>query len=319
MARYRLVSGLPESLAPLPRSSAPLCTPCVEGGQCAAPHSSSFPPTTAPFQTLHLDVWAPSPILGLRHERYFLVVVDDYSHYTAVFPLRRKADVPTVLEPWLLAWGGAQGLCGLRLHADRGDDVDLLELDPNVHADPEHPWDIATMTVKEALVMWKGEAVKATMNEEIRSLIGMGTWELVKCPRGVNIMKNRWVLTTKYRIDDTVEHEKAKLVVKGFTQVYSADYDEMYSPVSSYVTLRIFLIIVTVLDLNLMQLDMKNAFLQIKLDRVLYMYQPDYFDDGTGRSDLLGAGLRQRPTRRQHQHRDTEGAEGAAGGRLRVA
>ncbi|CAI7759004.1 unnamed protein product [Closterium sp. NIES-54] len=120
MARYRLVSGLPESLAPLPRSSAPLCTPCVEGGQCAAPHSSSFPPTTAPFQTLHLDVWAPSPILGLRHERYFLVVVDDYSHYTAVFPLRRKADVPTVLEPWLLAWGGAQGLCGLRLHADRG-------------------------------------------------------------------------------------------------------------------------------------------------------------------------------------------------------
>ncbi|CAI7812684.1 unnamed protein product [Closterium sp. NIES-54] len=28
---------------------------------------------------------------------------------------------------------------------------------------------------------------------------------------------------------------------------------------------------------------MKNAFLQSKLDRVLYMYQPDYFDDGTGR------------------------------------
>ncbi|CAI7772669.1 unnamed protein product [Closterium sp. NIES-54] len=31
-----------------------------------------------------------------------------------------------------------------------------------------------------------------------------------------------------------------------------------------------------------MQLDMKNAFLQRKLDRVLYMYKPDYFDDGTG-------------------------------------
>ncbi|CAI7917701.1 unnamed protein product [Closterium sp. NIES-53] len=56
----------------------------------------------------------------------------------------------------------------------------------------------------------------------------------------------------------------------------------MYSPVSSYVTLRIFLSIVAVLDLNLMQLNMKNAFLQSKLDRVLYMYQPDYFDDGTG-------------------------------------
>ncbi|CAI7810626.1 unnamed protein product [Closterium sp. NIES-54] len=96
-------------------------------------------------------------------------------------------------------------------------------------------------------------------------------------------MNNRCVLTTKYRIDNIVEREKAKLVMKGFTQVCSADYDETYSPVSSYVTLRIFLSIVAILDLNLMQLDMKNAFLHSKLDRVLYMYQPDYFDDGTSR------------------------------------
>ncbi|CAI7794358.1 unnamed protein product [Closterium sp. NIES-53] len=49
-----LVSGLPRSLPPLPRSLAPLCLPCVEVRQCAAPHSS-FPPTTAPLQTLHMD------------------------------------------------------------------------------------------------------------------------------------------------------------------------------------------------------------------------------------------------------------------------
>ncbi|CAI7856941.1 unnamed protein product [Closterium sp. NIES-54] len=113
-------SGLQESLAPLPHSPAPLCTPCVEGRQRAAPHSSSFPPTTAPLQTLHLDVWSPSPVLGPRQERYFLIVVDDYSHYTTVFPLQRKADVPIILKLWLLARGGVQGMCGLRLHSDRG-------------------------------------------------------------------------------------------------------------------------------------------------------------------------------------------------------
>ncbi|CAI7886309.1 unnamed protein product [Closterium sp. NIES-54] len=142
------------------------------------------------------------------------------------------------------------------LYDNAEEDEELPELDRDMHADPEHRWDIATMTVKEALASWKGEAVKAAMEEEIHSLIGMGTWELVKRPCGVNIMKNQWVC--------------------------GADYDETYSPVSSYVTLRIFLSIVAVLDLNLMQLDMKNAFLQSKLDRVLYMYQPDYFDDGTG-------------------------------------
>ncbi|CAI7758885.1 unnamed protein product [Closterium sp. NIES-54] len=184
------------------------------------------------------------------------------------------------------------------LYDNAVEDEERPELDPNVHADPEHRWDIAMVTVKEAMASWKGEAVKAAMEEEIRSLIGMGTWELVERPRGVNIMKNQWVLTTKYRIDDTVEREKARLVVKGFTQVCGADYDETFSTVSSYVTLRIFLSIVAVLDLNLMQLDMKNAFLQSKLNRVLYMYQPDYFDDGTGRvCKLLKSlyGLKQSP------------------------
>ncbi|CAI7905997.1 unnamed protein product [Closterium sp. NIES-54] len=169
------------------------------------------------------------------------------------------------------------------LYDDAEEDEELPELNPDLHADPEHRWDIATMAVKEALASWKGKAVKAAMEEEIRSLVGMGTWELVERPRWVNIMKNWWVLTTKYRLDDTVEREKARLVVKGFTQMCGAKYDKTYSPVSSYVTLRIFLIIVAVFDLNLMQLDMKNAFLQSKLDRVLYMYQLDYFNNGTGR------------------------------------
>ncbi|CAI7913228.1 unnamed protein product [Closterium sp. NIES-54] len=51
-----LVSGLPRSLPPLLPSPAAPCLPCVEGRQRAAPHSSSFPPTTAPLQTLHMDV-----------------------------------------------------------------------------------------------------------------------------------------------------------------------------------------------------------------------------------------------------------------------
>ncbi|CAI7906073.1 unnamed protein product [Closterium sp. NIES-54] len=39
-----------QSLPPLPP-----CLPSVEGRQRAAPHSSLFPPTTAPLQTLHMD------------------------------------------------------------------------------------------------------------------------------------------------------------------------------------------------------------------------------------------------------------------------
>ncbi|CAI7826207.1 unnamed protein product [Closterium sp. NIES-53] len=87
-----LVSGLLKSLPPLPCSLAPPCLLCVEGRQRAAPHSSSFLPTTAPLQTLHMDVWGPAHIRGQDQERYFLLVVDDYTRYTMVFPLQSKAD-----------------------------------------------------------------------------------------------------------------------------------------------------------------------------------------------------------------------------------
>ncbi|CAI7913229.1 unnamed protein product [Closterium sp. NIES-54] len=74
-----LVSGLPRCLPPLPPSPAAPCLLCVEGRQRATPHSSSFPPTTAPLQTLHMDVWSPARISGEGCERYFLLVVDDYT------------------------------------------------------------------------------------------------------------------------------------------------------------------------------------------------------------------------------------------------
>ncbi|CAI7804623.1 unnamed protein product, partial [Closterium sp. NIES-54] len=96
-----MVYGLPRSLPPLLPSPGPPCLPCVEGRQRAAPHSSLFPLTTAPLQTLHMDVWGPAHVSGQDRERYFLLVVDDYTCYTTVFPLRSKGEVPDVLIPWI--------------------------------------------------------------------------------------------------------------------------------------------------------------------------------------------------------------------------
>ncbi|CAI7775960.1 unnamed protein product [Closterium sp. NIES-53] len=97
-----LVSGLPRSLPPLPPSPAPPYLPCVEGRQRATPHSSSFPPTSAPLQTLHMDVWGQARVSGQGRERYFLLVVGDYMRYTTVFPLRTKGGLPDVLITFLL-------------------------------------------------------------------------------------------------------------------------------------------------------------------------------------------------------------------------
>ncbi|CAI7858097.1 unnamed protein product [Closterium sp. NIES-53] len=123
------------SLPLLPPSPAPPCLPCVEGRQRAAPHSSSFPPTTAPLQTLHMDVWGPARVSGQGRERYFLLVVDDYMRHTTVFPLRSKGEVSAVLIPCIrtvrlqLRARFGQDLPFLRLHLDGGGEFssDLLQ------------------------------------------------------------------------------------------------------------------------------------------------------------------------------------------------
>ncbi|CAI6000443.1 unnamed protein product [Closterium sp. NIES-64] len=74
------------------------------------------------------------PCPGQGQERYFLIVVDDYSRYTSVFPLRTKGEVPDVLIPWIrrarlqLSERFHSDFPVLRLHSDRGGEFssDLL-------------------------------------------------------------------------------------------------------------------------------------------------------------------------------------------------
>ncbi|CAI7932775.1 unnamed protein product [Closterium sp. NIES-54] len=81
-----------------------------------------------------MDVWGPARVRGQGHERYFLLVVDNYSRYTTVFPLRRKGEVTEVLIDWIrgarrqLSESFGSDLPVLRLHSDRGGEFssDLL-------------------------------------------------------------------------------------------------------------------------------------------------------------------------------------------------
>ncbi|CAI7856921.1 unnamed protein product, partial [Closterium sp. NIES-53] len=94
------------------------------------------PPTWSPLlaSSLRHGLPCPSRVRGQGHERYFLLVVDDYSRYTTVFPLHSKGEVTEVLIDWIrvarlqLRERFGSDFPVLRLHSYRGGEFssDLL-------------------------------------------------------------------------------------------------------------------------------------------------------------------------------------------------
>ncbi|KAK5825993.1 hypothetical protein PVK06_020890 [Gossypium arboreum] len=130
--------------------------------------------------------------------------------------------------------------------------------------------------VKDALQVleWK-EAIL----EEMCALEKTGTWETMELPVGKKIVGCKWVFTTKFKPDGSLDRYKARLVAEGYTQTYGIDYLETFAPVAKLNSVRVLLSIAVNLDWSLQQLDMKNAFLNGKLEEEVYMDPPPGFEE----------------------------------------
>jgi ATP-binding cassette subfamily B (MDR/TAP) protein 1 len=72
--------------------------------------------------------------------------------------------------------------------------------------------------------------------------------------------------------DSSSPKYKAHIVAKGLHQEYSIDFDKVFfSPVVKISTLRFLLGVVALEDLELLQLDVKTAFLHDDLDKEIHM------------------------------------------------
>lgn len=144
--------------------------------------------------------------------------------------------------------------------------------------------------VSEAL---KDENWRQAMQEEYDSMREMKTWELVDCPEGVKPITCRWVLRKK-----ADGRYKARLVARGFEQKEGVDYAETFSPVARHASIRLLLSHAASEKMKLVSFDVKTAFLYGNLEQVIYMNQPEGFDDGSGKVCKLDKslyGLKQAP------------------------
>lgn len=141
---------------------------------------------------------------------------------------------------------------------------------------------------------------KNAMIEEIQSIEKNQTWELVDLPEGKNVIVLKWIFKTKYNADGSVKRHKAQLVAKGYSQQQGIDFEETFSPVARFETVRTILALAAQLGWPVYQFDVKSAFLNGDLQEEVYVSRPEGFISSEGKSKVYRLkkalyGLKQAP------------------------
>ena len=125
------------------------------------------------------------------------------------------------------------------------------------------------MTVKEALASEHADEWQAAIDEEVNNLILYNCFEVVPRSEAMQhgkLVKSKWVFKVKYDRDNNPYRFRARLVAKGFSQSSAhGDFDETYSPVMAYPSLRALLALAAANDYMITGFDVDH----------LYMESPD--------------------------------------------
>ena len=151
--------------------------------------------------------------------------------------------------------------------------------------------DLDQPTFKQAKRSAEWPEWERAIQSELAQLHEKGTWKLVEKPKNAIPISNKWVLTKKRDKEGNVVKYKACLVAHGFTQRPGQDYNETFSPVVHFETIRVLLAMVPGKKLKVWQLDVKGAYLNGKLTQPIYMEQPIGFGNGSGLVCMLIKGI----------------------------
>ena len=115
---------------------------------------------------------------------------------------------------------------------------------------------------------------KAAMDKEMAALEKNDMWEIVCLPKGKRAVGCKWVYTLKFDCSGVLERLKARLVAKGYTQREGVDYGETFAPVAKFNIVRVLIAVAAKCAWDVLQFDVKNAFLHGELEEEVYMQLP---------------------------------------------
>ena len=112
------------------------------------------------------------------------------------------------------------------------------------------------------------------MIEEYNSILNNDVWDVVPGAKNKSVVSSKWLFKIKHASDGNIEKYKARFVARGFSQKEGIDYEETFSPVASYTSVRKILAIAASKGWKVHQMDVKITFLNGKIQEEVYIEQP---------------------------------------------
>ena len=84
---------------------------------------------------------------------------------------------------------------------------------------------------------------------------------MVLGPKDKLVVSTCWIYKVKQVVDGSVDKHKAILVAHGFSQVDRIDYDETFSPIARYSSIRSILALSSWMGWKIHQMDVKTTLL----------------------------------------------------------
>ena len=115
------------------------------------------------------------------------------------------------------------------------------------------------------------------MLEEYRSIIKNNVRDIMLRLEYKSAISSKWIYKIKDTVDGSVEKFKEIFVAKGFTHKEGIDYEQNFSPVARYTSIRTIIALAFILGWKLHQMDVKTIFLNGKIEHEVFVEYPDGF------------------------------------------
>jgi hypothetical protein len=123
-----MVKGINVSAADFKAAADHICDTCAVSKSTRGPFRTSDNKTTAPLQLLHSDVCGPINVETPGKARYVATLLDDYTSYSIVQPLKSKAEVFTFIKEGISFFETQTGTTVKAFRSDNGREYDNANL-----------------------------------------------------------------------------------------------------------------------------------------------------------------------------------------------